>query len=353
MGVVAKYNNDASRLTDLFGSTLVNPTFPEHAEYLAAILKRFRGDIRKGKFETHKFTSQSNKRCPEKCTISNKPPTPGKNTCPQNLCNGTGLVQHSEDVKYNVGIDRLKLFLTKAVLQNTTRRVSAYVDDKIIFWVTKIEKDNTGKEIPVGTSLIELILLPDGIASVKKLQHKIYDITRVSPCLAEIISRAANEHDQMKQTKAEEERRMRSESLQKVSTPATPASLSAALSKAKLKRLITRKRETNPQLSPSIIQAQKEYAFEPIVLSPMELSPTEELPTEESPKEAQERRKNRPWLNKLRYTLRESKHKSPPSVSPPMTPRSRRLSPAPGSRKCDSPVLVRLLEEIEDAKRRS
>merc|ERR1711964_177518 len=146
---------------------------------------------------------------------------------------------------------------------------------------------------------------------------------------------------------------MRSESLQKVSTPATPASLSAALSKAKLKRLITRKRETNPQLSPSIIQAQKEYAFEPIVLSPMELSPTEE-----SPKEAQESRKNRPWLNKpwvnkLRCVnkLRESKHKSPPSVSPPMTPR--RLSPAPGLRKCDSPVLVRLLEEIEDAKRRS
>merc|ERR1711964_546579 len=115
----------------------------------------------------------------------------------------------------------------------------------------------------------------------------------------------------------------------------------------------TRKRETNPQLPPSIIQAQKEYmyAFEPIVLSPMELSPTEESPTEESPKEAQERRKNRPWLNKLRFTLRESKHKSPPSVSPPMTPR--RLSPAPGSRKCDSPVLVRLLEETEDAKRRS
>merc|ERR1711964_367340 len=122
----------------------------------------------------------------------------------------------------------------------------------------------------------------------------------------------------------------------------------------------TRKRETNPQLPPSIIQAQKEYmyAFEPIVLSPMELSPTEESPTEESPKEAQESRKNRPWLNKpwvnkLRCVnkLRESKHKSPPSVSPPMTPR--RLSPAPGLRKCDSPVLVRLLEEIEDAKRRS
>merc|ERR1711964_564555 len=31
----------------------------------------------------------------------------------------------------------------------------------------------------------------------------------------------------------------------------------------------------------------------------------------------------------------------------------RRLSPAPGSRKCDSPVLVRLLKEIEAARQRS
>merc|ERR1711964_384932 len=105
-------------------------------------------------------------------------------------------------VRYMVGIYRLKLFLTTAVLKEKTfqrmkktltRRVTGYVDDKINFWITKIDKDNK----KIGTSLIELILLPASIASLKEVQHKIYDIARVSKCLARIITETGNAYDQM------------------------------------------------------------------------------------------------------------------------------------------------------------
>jgi len=237
-------------------------------------------------------------------------------------CTGFVSTDNEEDVTYEVGIFRLKLFLTTAVLKpaafkkmknNKTLRVTAYVDDKINFWVTKIENDK-----PVGTSLIELILLPDGIASLKKVQHDIYDVARESPCLARIIAQTANAYDQQKQRRIklakELQKNAEEERLQKVKKLLTRKSYLLAKEK-----LLARKRET-----------------------------------EESLKEDQERRKNSPSLSKLRgiggICKLYSKHKTP-NVSPPMTPR--RLSPAPGSRKCDSPVLVRLLEEIEDAKRRS
>merc|ERR1711964_832025 len=210
-------------------------------------------------------------------------------------CTGFVSTDNEEDVTYEVGIFRLKLFLTTAVLKpaafkkmknNKTLRVTAYVDDKINFWVTKIENDK-----PVGTSLIELILLPDGIASLKKVQHDIYDVARESPCLARIIAQTANAYDQQKQRRI----KLAKELQKKVSTPATAAPVSA---QDKLKRVLTCKRRK-----------------------------------EESLKEDHERRKNSPSLRKLRgiggiCKLISKRKISTPNVSPPMTPR--RLSPAPG-----------------------
>merc|ERR1711964_89954 len=91
--------------------------------------------------------------------------------------------------------------------------------DKIVFWITKVAKEFPTEVI--GTSLIELILLPDGIAKLKKKQHAIYDTARVIGVLSEMGTKVASKHVQFESLRNSLRKSSIGKSLRQISTKST------------------------------------------------------------------------------------------------------------------------------------
>merc|ERR1711964_123059 len=139
---------DASKLTDLFGWTVISSTVQVHAQRMASILRMF-GAAKEKKINV--FTNTYNVIIDESSTTFHK----------------------FSKFRYEIGIVKLKLVLTEALLKNDRGPldVTHYIDDKIIFSVTKSKIDVKDNETAEGTALIELIALPSEFNALKARQH--------------------------------------------------------------------------------------------------------------------------------------------------------------------------------------
>merc|ERR1711964_873533 len=215
---------DPRKLTDLFGWTIESPSFEQHAKRIATVLKQFNN-------KDKTLTIQNvDLKCPPGCPwwksveCSACINTAKGKVCSH--CNGTGndpvtreriysltpgsategkACQTCEGKKgtikvtYEIRIFKLKLVLTKKILEKhksgKTPIVSEYIDDKIIFSVTRLPQKNIKKE----TGLIELIALLSDLKALKKESHGVYDTVRVAGSyLQDVLSEEAKNTPSLK-----------------------------------------------------------------------------------------------------------------------------------------------------------
>lgn len=182
-----KYGMNAARLTDQFGWTLINLSLYDHMLCTMSILQRFKNK------QTY-YINRLKCTCGETEVVISQDSKRPVVTCKKPDCLKTMNICQLSSFKYDLTIacatrkdtfpnpsaPKTKLTLSKNVLNNIPTKT--YVDDKIIFQVTKFPR--FGNKAAMGTGKIELIALTKELYESKSGSHDVYDIVRNSGAAA-------------------------------------------------------------------------------------------------------------------------------------------------------------------------